>query len=137
MVLLWTAGITFFLKDYFDLPRPFHVDNTLELLDGKLPDGATFEFSKRGAKSFWEVLPADVVKATRQSEDVKNGFPSGHSSIAIAFCNAVVVPTQDGPSLWVFGTNNDMRLGGASPFTFARILVKRCYPAAVAPRNCT
>lgn len=91
MVLLWTAAITFFLKDYFDLPRPFHVDNTLELLDGKLPDGATFEFSNRGAKSFWEVLPADVVKATRQSEDVKNGFPSGHSSIAIAFWGALAL----------------------------------------------
>lgn len=84
-VLLWTAAVTFIGKNYFELPRPFHVDNTLQFLDGQLPDENTFTFSKRGAKSFWEPLPADVLEVTRKTEHMEYGFPSGHSSIAIAF----------------------------------------------------
>ena len=89
MVLIWTGAITFFFKDYFDLPRPFHVDNTVERLDKQLPGDAAFDFSKRGATSFWGGLPADVLKDTRQAEGVENGFPSGHTSIAIAFWGAL------------------------------------------------
>lgn len=90
IILLWTGGVSYFLKGYFDLPRPFHVDNTLTLLDGELPDHATFEFSKRGATSFWSGLPEDVVAATRQKE-LENGLPSGHTSVAIAFWGSVLL----------------------------------------------
>ena len=89
MVLIWTGAITFFFKEYFDLPRPFHVDNTIQLLDGELPGEATFNFSKRGATSFWAGLPADVLAEIRQAEGVEHGFPSGHSSIAITFWGAL------------------------------------------------
>lgn len=89
MVLIWTGAFTFFFKDYFDLPRPFHVDNTVQRLDKQLPGDAAFDFSKRGATSFWDGLPADVLAATRQAEGVENGFPSGHTSIAIAFWGAL------------------------------------------------
>ena len=89
LVLMWTGAITFFFKEHFNLPRPFHVDNTVQFLDGQLPDAATFNFSKRGATSFWEGLPADVLTAIRQSGDFEHGFPSGHSSIAIAFWGAL------------------------------------------------
>lgn len=89
MVLIWTGAITFFFKDHFNLPRPFHVDNTIQLLDGQLGDEATFNFSKRGATSFWAGLPADVLAEIRQAEGVEHGFPSGHSSIAIAFWGAL------------------------------------------------
>jgi len=84
LVLMWTAAITFIGKNYFELPRPFHVDNTLALLDGQLPDENTFTFSKRGATSFWAPLPADVVETTRNAAHIEYGFPSGHTSIAIA-----------------------------------------------------
>ena len=84
-VLLWTAAVTFIGKNYFALPRPFHVDSTLQFLDGQLPDENTFTFSERGAESFWEPLPADVLEVTRKAEHIEYGFPSGHTSIAIAF----------------------------------------------------
>ncbi len=100
MVLIWTGAITFFFKDYFDLPRPFHVDNTVQLLDGKLPDEAAFDFSKRGATSFWAGLPADVLAEIRQAEGVEHGFPSGHSSIAIAFWGALAFLFR---KRWVIG----------------------------------
>lgn len=85
MVLLWTAVVTMVAKNYFALPRPFHVDNTVQLLDGQLPDESTVTFSKKGAIGFWDALPNDVVEATRKSEHLEYGFPSGHTSIAIAF----------------------------------------------------
>ncbi len=85
MILLWTALFTFILKDYFDLPRPFHVDSSLEFLDGQLPDDTDFSFHQRDAIGFWEGLPSDVLEVTRRSDGVENGFPSGHTSIAIAF----------------------------------------------------
>lgn len=85
MVLLWTSVITMLAKNYFALPRPFHVDNTVQLLDGQLPDESTVTFSERDAEGFWEGLPTDVVEATRKSEHLEYGFPSGHTSIAIAF----------------------------------------------------
>jgi len=91
LVLLWTVVFTFFFKEYFDLPRPFHVDNTLLFLDGQLPDEATFNFSKRGATSFLGLLPADVVEVTRQAEHLENGFPSGHTSGAIALWGALAL----------------------------------------------
>ena len=88
-VLLWTAAITFFFKEYFNLPRPFHVDNTIQLLDRQLPDEEVFDLEKKGALNFWDALPDDVLETTRKSSDLQNGFPSGHSSIAIAFWAAV------------------------------------------------
>lgn len=91
MVLMWTAAITFFFKDYFNLPRPFHVDNTIKLFDKKLPDNAVFNFSKRGARGFIGKLDDDVLATTRQAEGLQNGFPSGHSSIAIAFWGAIIL----------------------------------------------
>lgn len=91
MILLWTAAVTVFFKHFFDLPRPFHVDNTIVLLDSELPGNAQFDFTKRGATQFWETLPADVLEVTRNTEGVQNGFPSGHSSIAIAFWVAIAL----------------------------------------------
>jgi len=100
MVLIWTGAITFFFKEYFNLPRPFHVDNTIELLDGQLPGEATFNFSKRGATSFWAGLPAEVLAEIRQADGVEHGFPSGHSSIAIAFWGALAFLFR---KKWVIG----------------------------------
>ena len=91
LVLLWTIVFTFFFKEYFDLPRPFHVDNTLQFLDGQLPDSATFNFSKRGATTFWGQLPKDVLEVTRQADHLENGFPSGHTSGAIALWGALAL----------------------------------------------
>lgn len=83
MVLIWTGAFTFFLKDYFALPRPFHVDNTIQFLDKQLPDATNFSFSKQGASSFWAALPESVVAETRKHKDLEHGFPSGHTSIAV------------------------------------------------------
>ena len=90
VILMWTGSITYFLKDYFSLPRPFHVDNSLTMLDGDLPDETTFTFHKRGAATFWSALPADVLEMTRKANNIEHGFPSGHSSVAIALWGALI-----------------------------------------------
>ena len=90
VILMWTGSITYFFKDYFSLPRPFHVDNSLTMLDGDLPDETSFSFHKRGAITFWSGLPTDVLEITRQAKDIEHGFPSGHSSVAIALWGALI-----------------------------------------------
>jgi hypothetical protein len=74
LILFWTGGITFFLKEHFDLPRPFHVDSRVQFLDGKLDNGASFEFSEMGAKAFWDVLPIEVLDEIRKEKDFAHGF---------------------------------------------------------------
>lgn len=90
MIFLWTIMITFFFKEYFDLPRPFHVDNTVVFLDGSLPDNSNFNFTQRDAPDFWSALPQDVITETRKA-DIENGFPSGHTSGAIALWGALAL----------------------------------------------
>lgn len=85
LVLFWTGSVTYIFKESFALPRPYHVDNTVQKLDKGLPDGLTINFEKRDAPSFFAELPKDVVAHYRQQKDIEYGFPSGHTSIALAF----------------------------------------------------
>jgi membrane-associated phospholipid phosphatase len=94
VLLVCTTVITLSLKAYFNLPRPFHVDNTVERLDGRLPDHQTFNLTRGGAASFWAALPTEVLAETRQSNSVHHGFPSGHASIAIVFWGALALLFQ-------------------------------------------
>lgn len=91
LILLWTGCLTYLLKESFQLPRPFHVDNTVQLLDGDLPDNNTLIFEKRGATTFWGSLPTEVVEHISQNKETEFGFPSGHTSIAIAFWAALAL----------------------------------------------
>ncbi len=97
-ILLWTAVLTVFFKDYFALPRPFHVDSTLALLDGQLPDASLVIYEKGGAKGFFDPLPSEVVQYYREAEGVAYGFPSGHTSITVALWGAIFVLFS---SLWL------------------------------------
>ena len=90
LVLFWTAGITLYLKEYFHLPRPFHVDDRVKFLDGKLRNDATFDFSEMGAEAFWDVLPGEVLEEVRKTDEIAFGFPSGHTSIAVALWGALL-----------------------------------------------
>ncbi|MFT4758102.1 MAG: membrane-associated phospholipid phosphatase [Paraglaciecola sp.] len=91
LILFWTAGITLFLKEHFNLPRPFHVDSRVQFLDAKLDNGASFEFSEMGAKAFWDILPIEVLEKIRQAKEFAHGFPSGHTSIALALWGGLIL----------------------------------------------
>ena len=91
LVLFWTAGITFFLKEHFNLPRPFHVDTRVKFLDGKLENETIFNLEDKGAKKFWEGLPPETLTEIRKAPNFAHGFPSGHTSIALALWGALML----------------------------------------------
>lgn len=86
-IVIWTGMITSFFKDLFALPRPANVDSRV-LLPGKDYPNPT-PFYKKGAKSFFGMLPHDVVARFRAQPFDSWGFPSGHSSTAVALWGSV------------------------------------------------
>ncbi len=83
--MLWTVLVTVFLKEYFALPRPYHVDSRVKLLDGGLASERELHFVAMGAKTFWEGIPQAVINYYRNlSVGIPYGFPSGHTSMAVA-----------------------------------------------------
>ncbi|MCS7019305.1 MAG: phosphatase PAP2 family protein [Cytophagales bacterium] len=89
-VLLGVAIVTTFLKELLALPRPLDVDNTLRFL-GTNYNPPNILFAKRGAASFWEMLPDDVIAYYRVNRLSSFGFPSGHVSGAVAFFGGIAL----------------------------------------------
>lgn len=92
-ILLWTGVFTFFFKQYFALPRPFHVDSTLQLLES-LNHGigmGDILFSKQGAITFFGLIPTEVVSYYRGLGEFSYGFPSGHTSVAVTVWGGLAI----------------------------------------------
>lgn len=89
LLVMWTSALTLVLKDTFDLPRPYMVENEVVLLDGAVDtDIALLDDAQ--AHHFFELLP----KSTQDyfdNQPVPYGFPSGHTSIALAFWGALAL----------------------------------------------
>jgi len=79
--VFWNGMVTFYLKEWFSLPRPCNVDRNVQLLDKGGPNPTVFE--KQGARSFFGRLPADVVDSIRANPIDSWGMPSGHTSNAV------------------------------------------------------
>lgn len=77
----WNGLITMNLKEYFSLPRPFHVDSNVKLLGQGIPNPT--QFVSMGAKYFFGCLPSQVVAYFRALPLESWGFPSGHASHAM------------------------------------------------------
>ncbi|MEZ4884424.1 MAG: phosphatase PAP2 family protein [Chitinophagales bacterium] len=90
-ILLWTAVFTFFFKQYFALPRPFHVDSSLKLLDYVNHGHGDIPFFKRGAVTFFGLPPFDVISYYRNLGEFSYGFPSGHTSVAVSVWGALAI----------------------------------------------
>jgi len=88
-IVLWNGIITLSLKEVFALPRPANVDLNVKLLGKSYPNPTHFE--SLGAKSFFGGLPADVVEALRVNPMDSWGFPSGHTSSAIALGGSIIM----------------------------------------------
>jgi len=86
-IVLWNGIITLSLKEVFALPRPANVDFNVKLLGESYPNPTHFE--SMGAKSFFGELPADAVQTLRANPMDSWGFPSGHTSSAIALWGAI------------------------------------------------
>ncbi|NJL15551.1 MAG: phosphatase PAP2 family protein [Microscillaceae bacterium] len=92
-LVFWTALLTDYAKDYVAYPRPFHVDNQLALLDNRMPAAESARIFKGGdAPTFWSALPEEVVQHFRQSKEmIAYGFPSGHTSMAVALWGGLML----------------------------------------------
>ncbi|MGD8536743.1 MAG: phosphatase PAP2 family protein [Candidatus Aminicenantes bacterium] len=86
-LVLWNGIITNSLKELFSLPRPANVDSNILLLGENFPNPTPF--TDMGAKSFFGRLPQNVVDYLRVNRIDSWGFPSGHSSMAIALWGSI------------------------------------------------
>ncbi len=85
-VLVCTLSLTIWAKNYFALPRPFHVDKRVTLLDKQMPDRRQVQLLDQAeGLGFWETLPDSAVQYFREREKTNYGFPSGHTSMSVAF----------------------------------------------------
>jgi membrane-associated phospholipid phosphatase len=79
--LFWNGMATFYLKEWFALPRPCSVDKNVQLLGEGIPNPTLFE--NQGAAGFFEKLPSEAVNSFRANPFDSWGFPSGHTSNAV------------------------------------------------------
>lgn len=88
-VLLWTAIVTSILKDAFALPRPVDVDALVRDVTGER--NIPTPYTGRGAGSFLDLLPPDVVAYFRSMPHISFGFPSGHCSTTIGVSGSAAI----------------------------------------------
>jgi len=81
-LILWTSFLTSALKNYFGLPRPFYVDDNVRLIGKSM--GNLKPLTNMGANSFMGLPPQDAIDFVRANRIGGYGFPSGHTSIAVA-----------------------------------------------------
>jgi membrane-associated phospholipid phosphatase len=89
ILVMWTAAITLFLKQTFDLPRPYMVNKNIELWDNEVNTDVAI-LKDGSATHFFELLPKSTVVYFKD-KDIPYGFPSGHTSLAIAFWGALAL----------------------------------------------
>lgn len=77
----WTGVATSWAKDFFALPRPFHVDAGVRAI-GK--DLVPTPFKGSGAKAFWQLPDRTAIEFARWYYGSRFGFPSGHTSGAVS-----------------------------------------------------
>lgn len=80
-MVFWTALATVWAKDFFALPRPFHIDAAVRAIGS---DMAPTPFKGTGAETFWGLPDKTAIEFARWYPMGSFGFPSGHTSGAVA-----------------------------------------------------
>lgn len=80
--IVWNGLISMSLKEVFALPRPWQVDVNVHLLGQDIPNPTLFR--SMGAKNFFGGIPHEVIEVLRENPLGSWGFPSGHTSNAVA-----------------------------------------------------
>jgi membrane-associated phospholipid phosphatase len=87
LLIMWTTVVTILLKEAFELPRPYMVSEQVQLWDGGVDTDVAI-LKNGSATYFFELLPKQTTDYFK-NKTIPNGFPSGHTSIAIAFWGAL------------------------------------------------
>ena len=111
-VIFWTAVASEMVKEHFGLPRPFFTDTRVACLE---PDWNTANaFRAMGGRGFLDLPAKAVIDAYRQT-GMSFGFPSGHTSGAIAVWGGLAVVFRKRALAWL------------APFMIALIAFTRLY----------
>lgn len=89
LIVMWTAAVTLVMKDTFDLPRPYMVENDVEILDGEVDTDMDL-LDDAAAVYFFELLPKSTTEYF-DNQPIPYGFPSGHTSIAVVFWGTLML----------------------------------------------
>jgi len=111
-VIFWTAVLSEMAKNFFGLPRPFFADSRVACLESGW-DAAT-PFRAMGGDSFF-ALPRQAVIDAYRLRGLAFGFPSGHTSSAIAVWGGLAVIFRKRTLAWL------------APFMVALIAFTRLY----------
>jgi membrane-associated phospholipid phosphatase len=100
--VLWTGLITHFFKQLFALPRPCNVDHRVLMLGRTTV--ASSPFSGMGAGTFFGELPESAVRLFRDRPWDSWGFPSGHTSGAVALWGSAALMFRN-KILWLWAAS--------------------------------
>jgi membrane-associated phospholipid phosphatase len=89
-IALITILVTLGLKVAFNLPRPYHVDSRVQLWDEDLKS-VQLPYEQKVATHFWGNHQEEAVQFFRDQELHTWGFPSGHTSLALAFWGSLAL----------------------------------------------
>lgn len=89
LLVMWTSAVTLLLKQAFELPRPYMVNEQIQLWDGGVDTDVAI-LKNGSATHFFELLPKSTTDYFK-NKPIPHGFPSGHTSIAIAFWGALAL----------------------------------------------
>ena len=81
-VVSWNGLLTFYLKEFFSLPRPLNVDFHVKLLEEAHHNATPLE--SMGAKKFFGGFSKGTLEFIRIYPFDSWGFPSGHASHSVA-----------------------------------------------------
>ncbi len=88
-ISLWAGVVTLFLKEFFALPRPANVDAAVLLPGTGVPNPTPLK--GMGAHGFFQGLPQQAIDYCRAHRIDSFGFPSGHTSSAVALWGSVLL----------------------------------------------
>jgi len=95
----WNGLLSFYLKEFFSLPRPSNVDIHVKLLGESFSNPTLFE--SMGAKTFFGSFLRETVEYIRNSPFDSWGFPSGHASHAVTLWGSISLYVK---KTWVYLT---------------------------------
>ena len=99
--MIWAGMVNSFMKDFFNLPRPVDIDETLRV-PGPDYNHINIDGGNHGASGFFQTLSQDIIDKCRAAGLKSPGFPSGHSASAAAFWISLPILARK-TWLWIFG----------------------------------
>jgi len=100
-IMIWSGMANSFMKDYFNLPRPIDIDETLRV-PGPDYNHINIDGGNHSANGPFQYLSQGIIEKCRSIGLKSPGFPSGHAASAAAFWISLPLLVKK-TWLWIFG----------------------------------